>query len=139
MEGTYRYVPLVGRILLSLIFILSGIGKITNLSATSGYMASKGMPAVHFFLVMAILFELGGGLSVLTGFKARLGALALIVFVIPATLIFHNFWAYSGMEQQNQMIHFLKNVAILGGLAMVTAFGPGTLSLDASSKRHSLT
>jgi putative oxidoreductase len=125
-----RYVPLIGRALLSAIFLLSAMGKLGNFSGTAQFMASKGMPATSFFLVMAILFELGGGLSILLGYKARLGALALIVFLIPASLIFHNFWAYEGMEQQMQMINFLKNVAIMGGLLQVIAHGSGALSLD---------
>jgi putative oxidoreductase len=93
-------------------------------------MASKGMFWTPFFLVMAILFELGGGLSVLSGFKARWGALALIVFLIPATLIFHGFWTYEGAEVRMQQIHFLKNLAILGGLLAVVGNGAGPLSVD---------
>ncbi len=126
-----RYFSVVGRILLSLIFLLSGIGKIADWPGTAGYMASMGMPAIPFFLTMALLFELAGGVSLLVGFKARLGALGLIVFLIPTTLIFHNFWAYAGMERQMQLINFLKNLAILGGLSLVAAFGPGPASLDA--------
>jgi putative oxidoreductase len=131
MGKVERYAPLVGRILLSVLFLLSGFGKITGWGTTAGYMASKGMPLVPFFLAMAILFELGGGLSVLFGFWARLGALALFVYLIPTTLIFHNFWAYTGMERQMNQINFLKNLAIMGGLLMVVAFGPGPLSVDA--------
>jgi putative oxidoreductase len=125
-----RVAPLAGRAAISAIFLLSAAGKLADYSGTAGYMASKGMPFVPFFLVMAILFELAGGLSVLLGYKARIGAAALIVFLIPATLIFHNFWAYQGMEQQMQMINFLKNVAIMGGLTLLIAFGSGNLSLD---------
>src|SRR5207249_12192011 len=115
---------LLGRILLSVIFIMSGFGKITGWSTTAGYMASKGMPLVPFFLAGGILVELAAGLSVLLGFRARFGAAALFLYLIATSLIFHNFWAYSGMEQQMQMINFMKNVATLGGLAMVVAFGP---------------
>lgn len=125
-----RYAPLAGRGLLSLIFLLSAAGKVANFSGTEQFMASKNMPLVPFFLVMAILFESLGGLSVLLGYKARIGALALIVFLIPATLIFHNFWDYQGMEQQMQMINFLKNAAIMGGLTLLLAYGAGALSLD---------
>ena len=130
VEKLQYVTPLAGRGLLSLIFIMSAFGKVTSWEGTAGYMASKGMPAVPFFLTAAILFELFGGLSVLAGYKARLGAIALIIFLIPATLIFHNFWAYQGMEQQMQMINFLKNLSIVGGLLLVTAFGPGPLSVD---------
>jgi putative oxidoreductase len=130
MNQGNRYVPLLGRILLALIFLISGLGKIFDWQGTAGYMASKGMPLIPFFLLGAIVLELAGGLAVLLGFKARIGALLLIVFLIPATLIFHNFWTLTGMERQIQMIMFLKNLAIMGGLLLVVGLGPGPLSLD---------
>jgi len=123
-------ITVAGRVLLSLIFIVSGLTKIANWSGTAQYMASKGMIAVPFFLAMAILFELAGGLSVLTGFKARWGALALVLFLVPVTAIFHNFWTLQGMEQQMQMIHFMKNLAIMGGLLSIVARGAGLASVD---------
>ena len=123
------FVPL-GRVLLSLIFLASGLGKIAAWDATAGYMASEGMTLVPLFLVAAILFEVLGGLSVLLGMKARVGAAALIVFLIPATLIFHDFWAFEGMERQIYMAMFMKNLAIMGGLLLVIAFGAGPLSID---------
>src|SRR6266487_4562245 len=98
MEKGSRYVSLVGRILLSSSFLLSALGKITDWSGTAGYMASKGMPLVPFFLAAAILLELGGGLSLLTGFQARWGTLALAAYLIPTTLIIHNFRAFQGQE-----------------------------------------
>jgi len=125
-----RFTPLIGRFLISSIFIMSGLSKIGGWEQTAGYMASKGMPAVTLFLAGAIIFEVLGGLSVLLGFKARLGAIALIIFTIPAALIFHNFWAFEGMEQQTQMIMFMKNLAIIGGLLLITSFGSGPLSID---------
>jgi len=128
-----QYAPLVGRLALSAIFLLSAAGKITSWDGTAGYMASKGMPLVPFFLASAIVVELLGGLSVLLGYKARWGALALVGFLIPVSLIFHNFWAFDGMQRQMEMIGFLKNVAIAGGLLTVVAHGAGAVSLD--SKR----
>jgi putative oxidoreductase len=122
--------PLVGRILLSAIFLMSGAQKLMNWEQTAQQMEGRGMVAVQLFLVGAVLFELGGGLSVLTGYWARLGALALIVFLIPTTFIFHNYWTYGGQEQMNQMAHFMKNLAILGGLFMVLGLGSGCCSLD---------
>src|SRR3954447_23226122 len=123
---------LTGRILLSLIFLLSAAGKAFGFTATAGMMSQKGFPAASLFLAGAIVLEILGGLAVLTGYKSRLGAAALIFFLIPTTLIFHNFWAFQGMEQQMQMANFLKNVAIAGGLLLVIAFGPGRLSIDKS-------
>jgi putative oxidoreductase len=129
-EKLRQYVPVGARILLSLIFLMSGFGKITGFAGTAGYMASHGMPAVHFLLVMAIILEIAGGLSVLLGFKARLGAIALIVFLIPATLIFHAFWSAEPEAFRMQMIMFMKNLAIMGALLMVVANGAGGPSID---------
>jgi len=126
----HRFAPLAGRILLSAIFLMSAFGKVTDFSGTMAYMSAKGMFAVPFFLVMAILFEVCGGLSVLLGFKARWGALALIVFLIPVTLIFHNFWAVDPDQARMQTINFMKNLAIMGGLLQILAHGSGALSLD---------
>jgi len=130
VESNSKHIILIGRILLSLIFLISAAGKLFNFTGTAGMMSAKGFPVASLFLIGALAFELLGGLSVLTGYKARLGAAALIIFLIPVTLIFHNFWAYQGMEQQMQAAMFLKNLAIAGGLALVIAFGSGPLSVD---------
>ena len=132
--GIEPWLTLLGRILLSLIFILSGLGKIGDWSGTAGSMAAKGMVAVPFFLTMAILFELGGGLTVLLGFKALLGAWALVFYLIPVSLIFHNFWAFTGAEQRMQVINFLKNLAIMGGLLLVALRGAGKPCIDGHEK-----
>lgn len=129
-ENPERIGSLIGRILLATIFILAGFGKITGWEGTAGYMTSRGMPAIPFFLTLAIIFELLGGLSILVGFKTKIGALALFLFLVPTTLVFHNFWTYPEAQQQMQMIMFLKNLAIMGGLLMLAAAGPGPLSLD---------
>jgi putative oxidoreductase len=121
---------LVGRILLSAIFLFSGFGKLMDWSGTAAGMEKHGMIAVPFFLAGAIALELGGGLSVLLGWKARWGAVALLVFIVPATLIFHNFWAEEGAARMNQMTHFMKNIALMGGLLMVMAHGSGGFSID---------
>lgn len=131
-----RYAPLAGRILLSLIFLVSGLGKIPAWDQTAAYMASRGMPVVPLFLIAAICIEVGAGLSVMLGFRAKAGATALMVFLVPATLIFHNFWTYPPAEQQVQMVMFLKNVSILGGLLLVAAFGAGPVSVDARRSRR---
>jgi len=122
---------LFGRILLGLIFLLSGVMKMFNWPTTANSMAEHGMPAVPFFLAGAIFCEVVGGLSVILGFKARYGALLLALFLIPTTLVFHHFWTFSGGEMQNQMQHFLKNLSILGGLLTLSAAGAGRYALDA--------
>lgn len=130
MDNMKKYLPVAGRFFLSLIFIMSGLSKIGGWEQTAQYMASKGMPMTSLFLLGAILLEVGGGLSVLLGFRTKIGAIALILFLIPATFIFHNFWSFDGMEQQTQMIMFMKNLSIMGGLVLVLGFGAGPLSFD---------
>jgi putative oxidoreductase len=121
---------LVGRILIAIIFIKAGWGKIGGWEATAGYMASKGLPLVPVLLAGTILIELGGGLMLALGWKARWAALAIFLWLVPVTFIFHAFWGIDAAQVQNQMNHFLKNVAIMGAMLMVFAFGPGAYSLD---------
>jgi putative oxidoreductase len=90
--------------------------KIFSWSQTLGYMSSQGMPAPSFFLFMATAIEIVGGLALLSGLRLRLGSAILFLYLIPVTLIFHNFWAHSGLEAQNQMAHFMKNLGLMGGL-----------------------
>ncbi len=123
-------VPLIGRVLIALIFLLSGYGKITGWDQTAGFMSAAGMPLVPLFLAGAIAVELLGGLSLLLGIKARVGGAALFLFMIPTTLIFHGFWKLEGPEQHMQMLMFMKNLAIMGGLGFVAAYGSGRYSLD---------
>ena len=120
---------LVGRILLAVIFITSGFGKITGYDNTAAYMATK-LPMVGVLLPLTILTELGGGILLAIGWKARWAALALAGFTLLAALIFHNFWAVEAAQKMMQQINFMKNVAITGGLLMVFAFGPGRYSVD---------
>lgn len=121
---TQAWAPRVGRLALGAIFLLSGLGKLADLSGTATYMRAAHMPGVPVFLAGAIALETVGGLSVITGIKPRWGAAALIIFLIPATLIFHGFWAYQGLERQMQMVSFLKNVSIGGGLLYLFATAP---------------
>ena len=120
------YVPLFARILLGLIFVMSGITKITGFEGTQQYMASHGIPLTAVFLVGAIAVEILGGLSVILGLWPRAGAAVLVLFLIPATLIFH-----TDFSQQTQMIMFLKNLSIMGGLLLVMAFGGGRYRIQA--------
>jgi putative oxidoreductase len=126
---TQNAVSLIGRILLALIFILSGFGKIGGFAGTVGYIASKGLPLASLVAVLTIVVELGGGLAIATGFFARWAALALAVFSVLAAFIFHNFWAVPAEQVMMQNINFMKNISIAGGMLMVFAFGPGAWSL----------
>ncbi len=121
---------LLGRLLLSQIFLLSAVKKIFAWSGTASYMAAKGLPAADLMLFLAILLELAGGLSVLLGWRCRLGALLLVAFLLPTTLIFHSFWLLEGAEHAQQMIQFMKNTALIGGLVFVGSSDPGAISLD---------
>jgi putative oxidoreductase len=121
---------LVGRILLASLFIWSGWGKLNDFVGTAGFIGSQGLPMPQVLAAIAIAVELGGGVLLLIGLKARWVALALVVFLIVITPIFHNFWDAPAAEAQMQEINFLKNVAIMGGIFMVAAFGPGRLSID---------
>jgi len=125
-------VSLFGRIFLSAIFLLFGLKTIGSFSATQQYMASYGMPVTGFLLTGAIILELFGSVSLILGYKTRWGALALIIFLIPATLIFH-----TRFSDQNQFIHLMKNLAMLGGLLVLAGLGPGSLSLDNRKKPSS--
>src|SRR3954471_23026518 len=140
VDGPVHLVPrattaLVGRILISAIFIVSGISKLTNVAGTAGYMTSAGIPHAEALAVFAGLCELAGGLAVLFGFLGRLAALGLFLFLIPTTLLFHRFWELEGQEAQMQMVNFLKNLAVMGGLLMLYAHGPGRYSVDARVRR----
>ena len=119
------WLPLIGRILLVALFFESGIGKILHPTMTTGFMSQHGMPAVHVFLVLAILAELGGGLSVLLGFLTRWGAAVLVLFMILVTLIFH---AEAGTMMQRAVL--LEHLSITGGILLVMAYGAGRWSLD---------
>lgn len=116
------YLIAVGRVLLSLVFILSGISKIIDWPGTAAYMAAQGLPLVPLLLGLAAAIEILGGISLLLGWNARWGAWLLFLYLIPVTLVFHNFWALAGAEQQTQLVNFLKNLSIMGGLLLVAAY-----------------
>lgn len=111
-----------GRLLLASIFLASAFGKITNFDGTAAYMDAHGLPTATLLCVLAVVVETLGGISLMLGFHSRLGAAVLAGFVAAATLIFH--------AAPEQRIHLLKNLAIIGGLLQVTAFGPGKMSLE---------
>lgn len=121
---------LVGRLLLTYIFLLSGFSKIGNFAGTAAYMASKGLPLSEVLLVATIIIELGGGLMLVLGWKARWAALAVLLWLIPVTLVFHGYWAVEPEQMRSQMIQFNKNLAIMGGMLYVMVTGSGRYSLD---------
>jgi putative oxidoreductase len=125
-----KFGPLGGRILMAAIFLLSGVGKIGNFAGTAGYMASKGVPMTELLLVITIIIEVGSAVMLILGWQARLAAAALFLWMIPVTLTFHNFWAAPADQQMVQQIMFLKNLAMMGGILFIMAFGPGPYSVE---------
>ena len=131
MNNDKDWVVLIGRMLLALLFVISGFGKIPGFERTAAHIASQGLPLPHVLAALAVLFELGGGLAIALGWKTRWAAAALALFLIVVTPIFHRFWGGLPPEvAQNMQVHFMKNVSILGGILVLFAFGPGRFSLD---------
>lgn len=126
MSSDLRYTPLLGRVLIAAIFLLSGFGKVVAPGATAGYIAAVGLPLPYLGVAIAIMVELVGGLLLIAGYQTRLVALAMAAFSVATALFFHN-----ALGDQNQFIHFFKNIAMAGGLLQVVAFGAGSLSVDA--------
>ena len=123
-------IALVGRVLIASMFIPSGLGKVFGFAAVVGYIASHGVPLPEICAAAAVAAELGLGLGLLVGWRARWAAWGLVIFVAVITPIFHNFWALPRAEAMLQMQSFFKNIAVIGGLLLIAAFGPGGLSLD---------
>lgn len=130
MQQLASFAPLVARILIALIFIASGAGKITGFEGTVGYIASKGLPFPALAAIAAIIVELGGGILLVLGYKARWAAFFMFGFSLAAAFIFHNFWAVPAAEAQNQMIHFMKNISMAGGLLLIVTHGSGARSIE---------
>src|SRR5512145_2953120 len=130
MNAQLDGVALIGRLALALTFVTSGFGKVTGFAGTVGYIASKGVPLPEVAAALGVLIELGGGLAIMAGWKTRWVSLALIVFLIVITPIFHDFWSVPEAEAAIQRIMFMKNLSILGGFLLLLAFGPGRYSMD---------
>ena len=121
---------LAGRILIALIFVISGYGKIGGFDGVAGYIGSKGLPMPQVLAALTIALELGGGILLVVGYKVRWVAALFFLWLIPTTVIFHQFWGIDPKLAQQMQIHFLKNVSIMGGMLLLVAFGPGAWSLD---------
>lgn len=130
MKSQSDAMALVGRILLGLIFVLSGFQKLMGFSGVVGNITGKGLPMPEVLAVLTVAIELGAGLLLVIGLKARWAAFLLFLFIIPVTLTFHNFWSMEGAQYAMNKIQFLKNVSIMGGMLLVAAFGPGRYSID---------
>ena len=120
-----RYLPFAGRLLIGLPFAMSGLGKLAAFGPTTAMIAAVGLPVPPLAWAVAVLVELGGGLLLIAGYQTRAVALAMAVFSVVTAISFH-----SNFADQNQMIHFLKNVMMAGGLLQIVHFGAGLISLD---------
>lgn len=124
-----NYIVLIGRILFSIIFITSAFGHFSEQSIE--FSASKGVPAAALLVPLSGIIELAGALSIILGYKAKYGAWLIVLFMLPVTFIFHNFWTITDpMAQQMDMAMFMKNISMTGGALVIAYFGSGPLSLD---------
>jgi putative oxidoreductase len=131
---SHRYLPFIGRILIGLPFAMSGLSKLAAYGPTTAMIAAAGLPFPPLAFAVAVAVELGGGLVLILGYRVRPAALALAAFSLATALSFH-----TNFTDQDQMIHFLKNVMITGGLLQIAAFGAGALSIDNRRKSSELT
>jgi putative oxidoreductase len=120
-----RYLPFAGRLLIGLPFAMSGLGKLAAIGPTTQMIRGAGLPLPTFSFSVAVLVELGGAILLIVGFRTRIIASVLVLFSFATAVSFH-----SNFADQNQMIHFLKNVMIAGGLLQIVAFGAGAFSID---------
>ena len=128
--STNSLVPAIGRLLIAALFLLSGVGKLFAPAGTQAYIAAAGLPLPVIAYAIALIAEVGGGLLLLLGYRSRLVALGLAIFTLATALGFHH-----NLADQNQLIHFMKNLAITGGLLQIVTFGAGGFSLDARAGR----
>ena len=132
MNGQKDGVALIGRIALAAIFVLSGLQKLIDFTGTASMIAGAGVPLPTVAAAVAVVIELGGGLAIFAGWMTRVAALAIVVFLIIVSPIFHNFWTMEGEARMMNQVMFLKNVSMVGGFLLLMAFGPGRYSVDKS-------
>lgn len=131
MKNSENYLALAGRLLIAFLFLPAGISKITGFAGTVGYISSVGLPAPTLAAIVAILIEIVGGAALVLGFYTRFAALAIAAFTLVATVVFHAYWSVPADQAFVQQLMFAKNIAVIGGLLVVAAFGAGKYSLDA--------
>jgi putative oxidoreductase len=131
MQSTLTPLPAIGRILLALIFVHSGIGKLGTIAATSATMANHGIPYANDLIWAVIALELGGGILLVVGFLTRLVAAAYFFYLLALAVIFHAYWTMAGAQAHTQQADFFQHLAIMGGMLFVVAFGAGPYSIDA--------
>ena len=134
-NSTQNLFALIGRILVAFLFVPAGLGKLAGFSGAVGYAASAGMPLPTVAVGIGLVIELCGGLALLLGWGTRWAALVLAFFTLVASFFFHAYWGLPADQATVQQLLFNKNVAVVGGLLVLAAFGPGAFSVDARSRR----
>lgn len=135
MRLEHPIIPLVGRLMITYIFVTSGIGKVFSWSDNVKYMSTRHLPMIPVLLAIAAVVELGGSICLITGYQARIAAFVMFLYTTAVTVIFHNYWAATGMMAGMQETHFRKNLAIMGGLLVLTYSGLGKWALGESTRK----
>lgn len=130
MKNSDNYLSLAGRLLVAFLFLPAGISKIFGFAGTVGYIGAMGLPAPTLAAIAAILIEVLGGAALVLGFYTRFAAIALAIFTLIASVVFHAFWAVPAEQAFVTQLLFTKNIAVIGGLLVLAAFGAGKYSLD---------
>lgn len=132
MSGFNPVLPLAGRVLVGVLFLVAGVMKAMNIAGTMAYMTRLGFPAPELMAYLSTIIEIAGGVLLMIGWQTRRIAWFLAFYVLVALGAAHRFWEYEPAQRGNQINHFLKNLAIIGGLLYIAAFGPGRSSVDKS-------
>jgi putative oxidoreductase len=127
--------PFIGRLMLAALFLPAGIAKLTGFAGTVGYISSVGLPLATLGAIVALVVEIGAGLALVAGYRTRAAAAVLAVFTLFASVFFHAYWAAPADQVMIAELLFFKNIAVIGGLLLLVAYGAGAWSLDARSKR----
>ena len=135
LDKLHNPLALAGRLLLAWLFLPAGLGKLTGFAGTVGYISSVGLPMPQAAAALAMVVEIVGSLALIAGYRTRVVAIVLAVFTLVASFFFHNFWALPADQQMTQNLLFTKNIAVVGGLLTLAAWGAGAWSLDGRAKQ----
>ena len=135
MNFRHPLIPFLGRLLITYIYITSGLAKVIDWSGNVQYMNTRHLPFVPLLLAIAAVIEIGGSICLVTGFQARWAAIIMFAYTIVLTLLFHNYWSFSGMMRGTQETHFRKNLATAGGLLALAYGGPGRWAIGADARK----
>ena len=135
LDKLHNPLALAGRLLLAWLFLPAGLGKLTGFAGTVGYISSVGLPLPQAAAALAMVVEVVGSVALIAGYRTRVVAIVLAVFTLLASIFFHNYWALPADQQMMQQLLFTKNIAVVGGLLTLAAWGAGAWSLDGRGKQ----